>query len=152
MSIKQRIEADAIIAMREKESQRLSTLRLMKAAIKNAEVAKMGELTEEELLTILTREVKQRREAILDFSRGGRADLVEKAEGEIKVISAYLPAALSPEELDALVKEAIVATGATKPQDQGKVMGYLSPKIKGKADGKEVSVRVRQALETNSAI
>lgn len=152
MSAKQRIEADATTAMREKDSQKLSTLRLMKAAIKNAEVAKIGELTEEEVLTILTREVKQRREAILDFSRGGRADLVEKAEGEIKVINAYLPAALSSEELEGLIREAIAATGAAKPQDQGKVMGYLSPKIKGKADGKEVSVRVRQALENHAGI
>lgn len=147
MSLKLRLDQDATQAMRARDVARLSTLRLLKAAIKNAEVAKMSEITDEEVIALLSREVKQRRETIPDFSRGGRQDLVEKAESEIAVISHYLPEPLSEAELDALVLTALTEVSAQGLKDQGKVMGYLAPRVKGRADGKEVSQKVKAHLE-----
>ena len=147
MDIKARLEEDIKAAMRTREVARLSTLRLVKAAIKNAEVAKLAELTHDEVITILSREVKQRRETIPDFTRGNRLDLVEKAEQEIAYINAYLPAPLSTAEIDEIILAAIADASATGLRDQGKVMGLVSPRVKGRADGKEVSQRVRMHLE-----
>lgn len=147
MSIKIRLEEDIKTAMRAKEVARLSTLRLVKSAIKNAEVAKLGELTDEEILAILSREVKQRKETIPDFERGNRPDLVQKAEQEIAVISAYLPEQLSSVELESMIVAAVKTAGAAGVRDQGKVMGLLAPQVKGRADGREVSQRVKAVLQ-----
>ncbi|KAF0193835.1 MAG: hypothetical protein FD169_2215 [Bacillota bacterium] len=147
MEIKKRLEEDIKTAMRAKDAARLSTLRLVKAAIKNAEVAKLAELIDDEVIIILSREIKQRKETIPDFARGKRPDLVEKSEQEIAYISAYLPVPLSTEELEAIIAAAIKEVSATGLKDQGKVMGIVSPRVKGRADGKEVSQRVRTLLE-----
>lgn len=147
MEIKMRIEEDIKTAMRAKDAARLSTLRLVKAAIKNAEVAKLAELTDDEVITILSREVKQRRETIPDFARGNRPDLVEKSEQEISFINTYLPTPLSAAEIEDIIAAAITDVSATGLKDQGKVMGLVSPRVKGRADGKEVSQRVRALLE-----
>jgi len=147
VSIKTQLEEDIKIAMRAKDVLRLSTLRLVKAAIKNAEVAKMAELSDEEVVAIVSREVKQRKETIPDFERGQRPDLVEKAKNEIEIINGYLPAPLSPDELDSIIHAAIKELGVTGLKEQGKVMGRIAAQVKGKADGREVSQRVRQLLE-----
>jgi len=147
MEIKTRLEEDIKTAMRAKEVARLSTLRLVKAAIKNAEIAKLGELNEDEVVAILSREVKQRKETIPDFARGNRPDLVAKAEQEIAVITGYLPAQISASELESIIQAAITAAGATSLRDQGKVMALIAPQVKGRADGREVSQRVRTLLE-----
>lgn len=147
-----RLEEDIKIAMRAKDVARLSTLRLVKAAIKNAEVAKIAELTEDEVITILSREVKQRKETIPDFARGNRPDLVEKSEQEISFINAYLPAPLSTAEIESIIARAIADVSAIGLKDQGKVMGLVSPQVKGRADGKEVSQRVRTLLEGLSGV
>ena len=103
-------------------------------------------LTDDEYLAVLSREVKTRRESVEAFRAGGRDDLVAKEEAEIAIIGEYLPAALTDDELAALVREGIAATGATSARDMGKVMGWLSPKTRGRADGKRVSELVVQAL------
>lgn len=152
MEIKIRLEQDIKTAMRAKDVARLSTLRLLKAAIKNAEVAKMAEMTNEEVITILSREVKQRRETIPDFARGNRPDLVEKSEQEISFINEYLPAPLSMTEIEEIIVAAIAEVSAIGLKDQGKVMALVAPRVKGRADGKEVSQRVRAHLESSSGM
>ena len=103
-------------------------------------------LTEDEILGVIAREVKTRRESVDAFRKGGREDLAAKEEAEIAILAGYLPAALTDEELRALVDEAVAATGASSARDLGRVMGWLSPRIRGRADGKVVSGLVAQAL------
>jgi uncharacterized protein YqeY len=133
-------------AMRDGDALKRDTLRMVLAAAHNAQVAARRPLTDDELVGVLSREAKTRRESIEAFSKAGRDDLAAKERAEADVIAAYLPAALSEDELHALVTEAIAATGASSARDLGKVMGRLSPTIKGRADGKQVSGMVAQEL------
>ena len=127
-------------------SLRRDTLRLVTNAAYNLEKRNQRPLSEDEFLAVLTREVKTRRESVEAFRGGGREDLATKEEAEIAIIAEYLPQALTEDEIRALVGEAIAATGATSARDMGKVMGWLSPRTRGRADGKRVSELVVQAL------
>lgn len=132
--------------MRSGDAARRDTLRLVLNAVQNAEKTARREYADDEVVAILAKEVKTRRESVEAFRAGGREDLAAKEEAEIAVIAGYLPAALTDDELRALVAEAVAATGAASPRDLGKVMGWLSPKVRGRADGKRVSELVAAAL------
>lgn len=132
--------------MRGGETLRRDTLRMAASAAYNVEKRNGHPLTEDELLAVLTREVKTRRESVEAFRAGGREDLATKEEAEIAILAEYLPKALTEDEISGLVQEGIAATGATSARDMGKVMGWLSPRTRGRADGKRVSELVVQAL------
>jgi uncharacterized protein YqeY len=132
--------------MRSGDALRRDVLRMAQSAIYNAEKAKRTTLSEDDVLAILAREVKTRRESVEAFRTGGREDLAAKEEAEIAILQGYLPEALSEDELRALVDEAIAATGAASARDLGKVMGWLAPRTRGRADGKVVSGMVAAAL------
>jgi uncharacterized protein YqeY len=132
--------------MRSGDALRRDVLRMAQSAIYNVEKAKRTTLSEDDVLAVLTREVKTRRESIEAFRSGGREDLAAKEEAEIAILQGYLPDALTEDELRALVAEAIAATGAASARDLGKVMGWLSPRTRGRADGKVVSGMVAAAL------
>jgi uncharacterized protein YqeY len=146
VSLKDRLREDLTAAMRSGDVLRRDTLRLVANAAYNLEKRNQRPLSEDELLAVLAREVKTRRESVEAFRNGGREDLATKEEAEIAIVAGYLPAALSDEEIRALISEAIAATGAATARDLGKVMGWLSPRTRGRADGKRVSELVAQAL------
>lgn len=146
MSLAERLQADMKTAMRDGDALRRDTLRMVLSAAHNAQVAARRPLTDDELVGVLSKEAKARRESIEAFTQAGRTDLADKERAEADIIAAYLPAALSEDELRAMVAEAIAATGATSARDLGKVMGRLSPAIRGRADGKQVSGLVAQEL------
>lgn len=137
-------------SMLARTSDKTSVLRMVVSALGYYEIEKGGagyEATEEDVMTVLQRQVKQRRDSIEQFKAGGRDDLVENETKELKMLDVYLPAQMEEEEIAKLVDEAIAQTGATTPQDMGKVMGALMPKTKGKADGGIVSRIVREKLQ-----
>lgn len=146
MALKERITEDMKSAMRSGEKERLATIRLILAAIKQREVDERVVLDDTQVLAVLDKMVKQRREAISQFESGGRADLAAKEAAELAVIQSYLPAQLSEAELDALIAEAIASTGATSVKDMGKVMGAIKGKVQGRADMGAVSARIKQRL------
>ena len=132
--------------MRGGDALRRDVLRMAVNAAYNVEKRNQQPLTEDEFLAVLTREVKTRRESVDAYGKAGRDDLAAKEQSEIAILEEYLPAALNEAEIGALLDEAIGATGATSPRDMGKVMGWLSPKIRGRADGKVVSGLVASRL------
>jgi len=142
----ERLEADLRQALRAGDAVRVSTIRLARAAIKNAEIAKQRPLSEEEIQDILLGEVKRRREAIEAFERGGREDLSRREALEMAVLTQYLPAPLSEEELRRIVAEAVAELGATSPAEVGRVMAVVMPRVRRRAEGAVVSRLVRQAL------
>jgi len=146
VSLHDRIQTDIAAAMRAGDGLRRDTLRMVVSAAYNVEKRQGRPLTEDEYTAVLAREVKTRRESVDAFRAGGREDLVAKEEAEIAIIGEYLPQALTEDEVAALVREAVAQTGATSARDMGKVMGWLSPRIRGRADGKHVSELVVQAL------
>ena len=146
MTLRERLQDDTTAAMRSGDSLRRDTLRMVQNAIYNIEKAKKVTLTEDEILGVVVREVKTRRESVDAFRKGGREDLAAKEEAEIAILQEYLPQPMTGDELRALVVEGIAATGASSARDMGKVMGWLSPKIRGRADGKVASGLVAQSL------
>jgi len=144
--LKVRLTEDLTTALRSGDRLRLSVLRLLVALIKNREVEKRGPLTDAEVLQAVTASCKQRQEAIEQFQRGGRADLVEKETAELGILRSYLPTPLTGEELRRLVGAAIGEAQAVSPKDMGKVMAVLRPRVAGRADGKAVSELVREML------
>jgi uncharacterized protein len=132
--------------MRGGDSLRRDVLRMAANAAYNLEKRNQKPLTDDEFLAVLTREVKTRRESIDAYERGGRADLASKEQAEVDILSEYLPQPLSEADIGALVDEAIAATGASSARDMGKVMGWLAPRTRGRADGKVVSGLVASAL------
>jgi uncharacterized protein len=147
MSMNDQVGADIAAAMKARDASRLSALRMLKAAVMNKSVEKGRDLDDAEVLQVVASLVKQRRDSIEQFTNAGRTDLVEKETAELKVLQAYLPAAATPEEIDAAVAEAIAETGASSPKDMGKVMKAVMPKLAGKnADGKAVNEAVRRTL------
>lgn len=145
-SLKQRIEADMKTAMREKDKDRLGTIRLILAATKQREVDERITLDDTQVLAILDKMVKQRRDSIEQFRAAGREELAIKEEAELAVIQGYMPAALSDSELDALIAEAVTASGAKTMQEMGKVMGLLKAKVQGRADMGAVSAKIKARL------
>ena len=146
MTLKERITEDMKSAMRSGDKERLATVRMALAAIKQREVDERITLDDGQVLAVLEKMIKQRKEAITQFESGGRADLVAKESAEITVLQAYLPAQMSDAELDALITEAIGQTGATSVKDMGKVMAAVKAQAQGRADMGTVSARVRAKL------
>jgi len=137
--------------MRSGEALRRDTLRMAESAIYNGEKRDRREYSDDEVIAVLAREVKTRRESVEAFRNGGREDLAAKEEAEIAILSAYLPAQLDAGEIEALVREALDATGAAGPRDLGKVMGWLAPRTRGRADGRLVSQVAGRLLAERSS-
>lgn len=146
MSLKQRLQDDVKEAMRAKDKDRLGTLRLILAAIKQREVDERIELDDGQTLLVLDKMLKQRRESIAQFTSAGREDLAAKEQAEVGVIQGYMPAALSAEEIDALIERAVAASGATSVRDMGKVMAAIREQVQGRADMAQVSTRIKARL------
>ena len=149
MSLKEQLTVDMKEAMKAREDgkMRLSVIRLVRGAIRQKEIDGKCELGDDDVLAIISKEVKQRRDSIEEFKKGSRADLVEAAEQEIGILMSYLPKQLGEDEVRALVEKAVKATDAETAKDMGKVMKELMPKVKGKADGKMVNNIVREFLK-----
>ncbi len=146
MSLKEQITEDMKAAMRAKETIRLGTIRLLTAAIKQKEVDERIELTDTHVLAIIEKMIKQRKDSISQFEAGGRQDLADIEKTELTILAAYMPASLSEAEVQAEVSAAVASTGASGPQDMGKVMAILKPKLAGRADMTAVSGLVKAAL------
>lgn len=146
MSLLNRLDEDLNTALKKADRLKVSVLRLVKAAIKNQQIDKRRELDDDEVFTIFTTLVKQRRESIEQFSKGGREDLVLQEKQEIEILQSYMPAQLSAEDIDGMIRQAITESAAKTEGDMGKVMKILAPRIKGIADGKYVNNRVREFL------
>ena len=146
MALRDRVTEDMKTAMRAGDKERLATVRLLLAAIKQREVDERITLDDGQVLAVIEKMIKQRREAITQFESGGRSDLVARESAEIVVLQAYLPAQLTAAELDALISEAITATGAASIKDMGKVMGFVKPKAQGRTDMGALSARIKQKL------
>lgn len=146
MTLVETIRSDLTKAMKQGDDVRRSTLRLLLASIKNAEIDKHGELTDPEVLTLLGKEAKKRRESIEYFEQAKRDDLVAKEQSELEIINGYLPEQMGRGEIEALARKVIAEVSAAGPGDKGKVMAQLMPQVKGKADGKEVNDAVTELL------
>ncbi|KQY05660.1 MULTISPECIES: GatB/YqeY domain-containing protein [Massilia] len=146
MSLKDQITDDMKTAMRAKDSERLATVRLLIAEIKRKEVDERIELDDAQVVAIVEKMIKQRKDSITQFEAGGRQDLADIEKAELAVLVTYMPAGLSDEEVAAEVAAAVAASGAAGPQDMGKVMAILKPKLAGRADMTAVSAQVKKAL------
>ena len=147
MDLSQRLNEDMKQAMKSQDKFKLSTIRMVRSAIKNVEIDERRTLNDDEVLEILSREIKQRKDALHEFEKAGRGDLADGVRAEIDILTPYLPAQLSEEEIKVIVQETIQETGASSKADMGKVMGALMPKVKGRADGKLVNSVVQQCLQ-----
>lgn len=148
MGLNERLTEDMKAAMKAGPAgkARLETIRFLRAAIKNAEIDRQAPLTDDDILGIITKQVKQLKDSIAEFEKGGRQDLVEKAQAEAAILAVYLPAQMSEAEVRDLVRQVIAETGAQGPKDMGKVMGPLVARTKGRADGKMVQQIVKELL------
>ncbi|MBN2437618.1 MAG: GatB/YqeY domain-containing protein [Deltaproteobacteria bacterium] len=146
MTFKNKVDQEMILAAKATDRIRLSALRMLKNGLHNREIDLKRELNEAEFFQLLSGMVKQRRDSIEQFEKGGRPDLVEKEEAELKVIREFMPEQMSEEELDTIIADAIRETGAVGVRDMGKVMKILMPKVTGKADGKTVGEKVKLTL------
>lgn len=144
--LKDSIQNDLTAAMKARDAVRTQTLRAVITAVKNAEKEKRTELGDDAVLDVVSREAKRRRESIDAFGAGGRDDLVAKETAELEILAAYLPAALSEDELTSLVDQAIADAGATSPREMGAVMKILTPQVRGRADGAAVAAAVKARL------
>jgi uncharacterized protein YqeY len=146
MSLLERLNNDMKQAMKNKEKDKLSVIRMLKASIQNEALKLRQDLTDDEELTVLSRELKQRKDSLQEFENAGRSDLVDKVRTELVYVEAYMPEQLSEEEISNIVKQTIEEVNATSKADMGRVMGALMPKVKGKADGSLVNKLVQQHL------
>lgn len=146
MSLKARINDDMKAALRARETERLSAIRLLVAAIKQREIDTRTELDDAGVVAVVDKLIKQRRDSVAQYAAAGRQDLADREQAEIDVLSAYLPQALSAAEVDDLVRQAIAETGAAGARDMGKVMAWLKPRLAGRADMTAVSAQVKAAL------
>ncbi|MGI9950828.1 GatB/YqeY domain-containing protein [Moorellaceae bacterium AZ2] len=144
--MKEQLTRDMKEALKSHDKVRLQTIRMVLASIKNAEIERRRPLNDEEIVNVIQREIKMRKEALEQFMRGGRQDLVRQAEAEIGVLEEYLPRQLSEEELLAVIRDTIREVGAQSGKDVGKVMAALMPKIRGRADGKRANQVVKELL------
>ncbi|GIO55628.1 GatB/YqeY domain-containing protein [Paenibacillus cellulositrophicus] len=147
MNLSERLNEDMKQAMKSKDKFKLSTIRMVRSTIKNLEIDLKRTLDDNEVLDILSREIKQRKDALQEFQKADREDLAEHAKAEIEIIGQYLPAQLSEEEIKVIVQQTIQETGASSKADMGKVMSALMPKVKGRSDGKLVNQVVQQFLQ-----
>ncbi|MBU8595354.1 GatB/YqeY domain-containing protein [Alkalihalobacillus clausii] len=150
MDLLERLNLDMKTAMKNRYKDRLSVIRMVKSSLQNEQIKLGRDLTESESLAVLSREVKQRKESLHEFQQANREDLVKKQEAELSVLNEYMPAQLSDDELEAIVKETIAQTNATSKADMGNVMGAIMPKVKGKADGALVNRLVVKHLTNES--
>ena len=148
MTLLQRLDADLKAALKESDKLKLSAIRLVKAAVKNQQIEKGRELSDEEIQSVISTLAKQRKDSIEQFLRGGRQDLAAQERRELAVLQAYMPEQLSPAELDKIIIQAIQESSSTDEKDMGKVMKVLMPRIKGLADGKTVNIRVKELLQS----
>ncbi|KKB36423.1 GatB/YqeY domain-containing protein [Bacillus thermotolerans] len=147
MSLLDRLNSDMKQAMKNKEKERLTVIRMLKAALQNEMIQEGGrELTDQEELTVLSREVKQRKDSLHEFEKAGRADLVSKIQTELTYVQSYMPEQLSEEEVVEIIEKTIAEVNASSKADMGKVMGALMPKVKGRADGGLVNRLVQEKL------
>lgn len=150
MTLADRLAGDLRKAMRARDALRVSTIRLARAAMQNAAIERGRDLTDEEVIEVLHREIRRRREAIEAYGKGGRDDLVRKETLELAILTEYVPAPLSPDELRAIVMDAIAQAKANDARDLGRVMALVMPKVKGRADGSAVNQMVRALLPKTS--
>ena len=146
MSLTEKLLEDQKLAMKSRDELRLSTIRLLRSSVSYAQIAKGGDLTDDEVLEVLSREAKRRREAIDAAVSGGRSDVVEKESAELEIITTYLPEQLDETEIETIAKEIAAQIGASGPNDRGKVMGPLMKRIRGKADGNLAGLVVERIL------
>ena len=146
MTLLDRLNNDIKVAMKAKDKETLSVLRMMKSSIQNEEIKKGESLSSDEELTVLSREMKQRKDSLQEFKDAKRDDLVEKVFAEIKIVDRYMPEQFSEDELRSIIESAIDETDASSMKDFGKVMGIVMPKTKGKADGQKVNSLVKESL------
>ena len=146
MSLRRKMEEDMKAAMRARDAETRDAIRYVLSAVKNAEIDKRADLTEEEELKLLRSQVKQRQDSIEQFRAGGRDDLVAKEEAQVRVLEKYLPQQMSDEELQEFVRAGVAESGAQGPKDMGKVMGLLNARAEGRVDGRRLSSAVRDAL------
>lgn len=146
MGLRETIDEDVKSALKSGAKDKVSTLRMLNAALKNKQIDKRRPLTDEEVIETVRTLIKQRKDSIEQFGKGGRQDLVDKETAEVKFLEVYLPQQLSREELESMVRNAVAQTGAQGAKDMGKVMKALLPAVGGRADGKLVSELVKQAL------
>lgn len=146
MSLIQQLDQDMKAAMKQKDKETLSTIRMVRSSIKKVEIDNRGELSDDQALEVLVREIKQRKDSLQEYEKAGREDLASKEKREIEILSAYLPAQLTEEDLLEIVKKAIADTGASSKKEMGKVMSVVVPLTKGRADGKKVNQLVQQLL------
>jgi len=147
MSLSDRLNEDMKQAMKNQDKFRLSVIRMLRASIKSKEIDLRKTLNDDEVLDVLSREIKLRKDSLQEFEKAGRTDLVENLKAEIDIISEYMPKQLDEEELKQIVQQTIQEVGASTKADMGKVMGALMPKVKGRADGRLVNQLVQQALQ-----
>lgn len=147
MSLLEELNNDIKQAMKDKNKDVLSVIRMVKSTVMNEQINLGHDLTKAEELTVLSREVKQRQDSLTEFEKGNREDLAAGIRGELAILAKYLPEPLSDEKVIKLVKDAIQKTGATSPKDMGKVMAIVTPQVKGKADGKFVANQVKNLLK-----
>lgn len=152
MNLVKRFDEDLKAAMKASESLKVSVLRMLKSALKNRQIEKGGELADEDVVTILSGMVKQRRDSVDQFSAAERLDLAGKEKSEIEILQAYLPRQLEPDEIDSIIAASIKEASAQNPSDIGKVMKILMPKLKGVADGKYVNQRVKEIIESKGSL
>ncbi|MDN6639425.1 MAG: GatB/YqeY domain-containing protein [Tetragenococcus sp.] len=146
MTLLTKLNDDLKAAMKNKDKESLQVIRMLKTSLQNEQINLGRDLTEEEELTIISREMKQRRDSLAEFEQAGRDDLAEKTKSEIAIVEKYLPTQLTEEDLRPIISDAIEQTGASSPKEFGKVMGVVMPKVKGKADGNQVNAIVKELL------
>jgi uncharacterized protein YqeY len=146
VSLKEKLLKDQMDAMRQKDTLRLSVLRMVRSAINYAEIEQGRELDDAGVLDVIARDVKRHRDTIEEFAKGNRPDLLQKEKAELAILLSYLPQQMSVEEIEAHARTVIAQVGATAPSDMGKVMGMLMPQLKGKADSRMISQVVQSLL------
>ena len=147
MELKERLDGDLKAAMKARDELKLSTVRMLKSAINNGEISKKKVFTDEDVVSVISTSIKQRKDSIEQYTKGGRNELAAREEAEMKILLEYLPAQLNEEEVRALVVKAITETSGVSAKDMGKVMGRIMPSIKGKADSSLVSSIVKELLK-----
>ncbi len=148
MSILNRLSEDLKQAMRDKDVVHRTVIRLLRSELHNEEIARQAELTEEQVVAVLSRQAQQRRDSMEAFAKGDRKDLVDKEKAELAIVLEYLPEQMHREDITKLAQEVIEEVGAGGPQDMGKVMGKIMPQVRGRAEGREVSAIITDLLKT----